>query len=54
METLIINFHYIRNKKNKYDGIHPIKIKEFEKILLKLKKKCNLISPKDLLKPYVS
>lgn len=50
MGTLIINFHYIRNKKNKYDGIHPISINEFNKILAKLKKeKYNFISPKDFI-----
>ena len=50
MGTLIINFHYIRNKKNKYDGIHPISINEFTKILTKLKKeKYNFISPKDFI-----
>ena len=49
METIIVNFHYIRNQKNKYDGIHPIKIDEFKKIILKLKKNYNFISPIDFL-----
>ena len=49
MGTLIINFHYIRNKKNKYDGIHPISINEFNKILVKLKKKNIILFPPKIL-----
>lgn len=55
METLIINFHYIRNKKNKYDGIHPVSINQFNKILAKLKReKYNFISPKDFMTPDIN
>ena len=49
MKTLIVNFHYIRNKKYKYDGIHPITKNAFIKIIKKFKNKnYNFISPNEL------